>query len=174
MQAQATVTNLRRAGGPPPLIPCAGKVARCRFAYGGPPMFMRLATRLLVATLLLGAAATAGAHHSVAGEFDVHTTLTLTGVVSKVDWVNPHLYVHFDTKSKDGKVETWRLEGTPVGMARKAGLSKAMLEGHGETITILAYPARDGTKNLGYIVKINFPDGHFYQFTPDNSARKPG
>ncbi len=56
-------------------------------------------------------------------------------------------------------------------MARKAGLTKAQLEGHGETVTVLAYPARDGTKNLGFMVKITYPDGHVYQFAVDTNPK---
>jgi hypothetical protein len=60
------------------------------------------------------------AHHSVAGEFDVRKTVTLNGVVSKVDWVNPHIYIWLAVKSAGGKVDPWHLECVPVGMARKA------------------------------------------------------
>jgi hypothetical protein len=114
----------------------------------------------------------ASAHHSVAGQFDMQKTVTLQGVVSKVDWVNPHIYVQLDVKGTDGKVEPWRLECVPVGMARKAGLTKAMLEGHGETVTVVAYPARDGTKHLGYITRLTFPDGHFLQFAAETTGAK--
>jgi hypothetical protein len=114
---------------------------------------------VLACCLLLPAAL---AHHSVAGQFDVHKTVTLQGVVSKVDWVNPHIYITLDVKG-----ESWRLECVPVGMARKAGLSKQMLEGHGETVTVVAFPARDGTKNLGFMTKLTFPDGHFFQFAAE-------
>jgi hypothetical protein len=136
-------------------------------------MTMRLAATLLVSTLALGAAPLTDAHHSVAGQFDIHKTVSLAGVVSKVDWMNPHIHVHLDVKGKDGKIEPWLLEGAPVGMARKAGLSKALLEGHGETVTVLAYPARDGTPYLGFIVKITYPDGHVYQFTADMAQKAP-
>src|SRR5581483_498698 len=119
----------------------------------------------LVATILFVSAAVA--HPSVAGEFDVHKTVTLNGVVSKVDWVNPHIYIWLDVKNANGKVEQWHLECVPVGMARKAGLSKQMLEGHGETVTIVAFPARDGTQHLGFMTKLTFPDGHFFQFAAE-------
>jgi len=132
-------------------------------------MFKRFVPGFIVSSLLLGAAPLASAHHSVAGQFDVNKTVTLAGVVSKVNWVNPHIYIEVDVKGKDGKAALWHLEGVPVGMARKAGLSKAMLEGHGETVTIVAYPARDGTPNLGYLLKITYPDGHTYQFLADSS-----
>jgi hypothetical protein len=111
----------------------------------------------------------ASAHHSVGGQFDLQKTVTLSGVVSTVHWVNPHIYIEVAVKQPAEKAATWRLEGVPVGMARKAGLSKAMLEGHGETVQIVAHPARDGTAHLGYIVKITYPDGKVFQFAADKS-----
>jgi hypothetical protein len=132
-------------------------------------MRMRFVISLIASTLLLAAAPFASAHHSVAGQFDIHKTVDLAGVVSQVDWVNPHIHIHLDVKGKDGKLETWTLEGVPVGMARKAGLSKAMLEGHGETVQVVCFPARDGTKNLGFLVKLTYPDGHIFQFSADSS-----
>jgi hypothetical protein len=124
----------------------------------------------LLASILLITVPPAFAHHSVAGEFDMQKTVTLQGVVSKVDWVNPHIYITLDAKRAGGKVEPWRLECVPVGMARKAGLTKSMLVGHGETITVIAHPARDGTKHLGFMMKLTFPDGHFFQFAPDSTG----
>ena len=135
-------------------------------------MTMRFAASLLASSLLLAAVPMAGAHHSVAGQFDIHHTVTLSGVVSKVNWVNPHIYIEFDVKEPKDKAATWRLEGVPVGMARKAGLSLPMLKGHGETVTIVAHPARDGTAHLGYIIKITYPDGKIFQFSADPNAEK--
>jgi hypothetical protein len=128
-------------------------------------MNVRLATGLVLSLLLV--AQTARAHHSVAGQFDMTRTVTLKGVISQVEWVNPHIYINLDVKQPDGKIATWRLECVPVAMARKAGLSKTMLAGNGETVTVDAFPARDGTKQLGFMVKLTYPDGHFYQFSAE-------
>jgi hypothetical protein len=116
----------------------------------------------------------ADAHHSVAGQFDIKHTVTLSGTVAKVHWVNPHIYIDFDVKSPTDQAASWRLEGVPVGMARKAGLSMTMLKGHGETVTIVAHPARDGTPHLGYIIKITYPDGKVFQFSADAAEKAPG
>lgn len=124
-------------------------------------------TRLFVGCTLLAGVPLALAHHSVAGQFDVSKTVTLSGVVGKVHWVNPHFYLDFAVAAPAAQAVTWRLEGVPVGIARKAGLSKAMLEGNGETVTIVAHPARDGTPHLGYLIKITYPDGKVYQFAAD-------
>ena len=123
--------------------------------------------RLGIAVALIAAARVCGAHHSVAGEFDVHKALKLTGVVSAVEWGNPHIYIHLDVKDATGATVTWRLETVPVAMMRKAGLSKSMLLGNGQSATVDAYPARDGTPHLGYMMKITYADGHHYQFAPD-------
>jgi hypothetical protein len=124
--------------------------------------------RLGIAVALIAVARVCCAHHSVAGEFDVHKALKLTGIVSAVEWANPHIYVHLDVKDASGALVTWRLETVPVAMMRKAGLSKAMLLGNGQLATVDAYPARDGTPHLGYMMKITYADGHHYQFAPDS------
>jgi hypothetical protein len=121
----------------------------------------------LAVALLTFAMQPSVAHHSLAGQFDIKKIVSISGVVSKVDWVNPHIYVHLAVKEKNGAVVTWRLEGTPVAMARKAGLTKAMLEGNGETVAVEAFPARDGTQHLGFMQKITYPDGRFFQFAAE-------
>ena len=110
----------------------------------------------------------APAHHSVGGEFDSHKIVTLRGVVSQVEWANPHIYIHFIAKEAGGSVAEWRLETVPVAMMRKAGLTKAMLIGNNQSATVDAYPARDGTPHLGYMLMITYADGHHYQFAPDS------
>lgn len=103
-----------------------------------------------------------GAHHSVAGQFDTSKPTTLTGTVTKIDWINPHVYVNVAVKAEGG-TETWRLGTAPPAMMRKAGLTKNDITGKpGEMLTLVVYPARDGTKHLGWITKITYEDGHFY------------
>ncbi len=130
-------------------------------------MKFRIAISVLAVGLTLAIARPSVAHHSIAGQFDMQHGVTLAGVVSKVDWINPHIQVYLDVKDKKGKVETWKLEGVPVAMARKAGLSKAMIEGDGTPVTVDVYPARDGTQHLGFILKITFQDGRFFEFSAD-------
>jgi prepilin-type processing-associated H-X9-DG protein len=130
-------------------------------------MSIRHATAVLVTLMAVGAARDALAHHSVAGEFDVRKIVHLNGVVSDIEWANPHIYVHLDVKDAAGTVTTWRLESVPVGMMRKAGLSKVLLLGNGQGAQVEAYLARDGTPHLGYLVNIAYADGHHYQFASD-------
>jgi hypothetical protein len=90
--------------------------------------------------------------------------MELTGVVSAVQWVNPHIYVDLDVTDSAGRIATWHLECVPVAMARKAGMSMKMLVGNGERVTAEVFPARDGTPKLGFLAKITYPDGHHVQF----------
>jgi hypothetical protein len=124
-------------------------------------MRSRLIALLVVACLAL-AGAGVRAHHSVPGQFDTSKPTTLMGTITKIDWINPHVYLNLTVKS-DTATETWRLGTAPPAMMRKAGLSKADIAGKaGEILTLVVYPARDGTKNLGWITKITYEDGHFY------------
>jgi hypothetical protein len=125
--------------------------------------------------LLFGLAAgmPAVGHHSLSGQFDVERSVQITGTVSRVDWTNPHVYIYVDVKQADGAVATWRLETLPVAMMRKAGLSKTELMGEGKPVQIDAYPARNGTPNLGYMLHLKFENGRFVQFNKVPGAQPP-
>jgi uncharacterized protein DUF6152 len=126
-------------------------------------MRYRVGTILAAAVIAVSAAATLVAHHSVPGQFDMSKPMTLKGVISKVDWINPHIYVHLDVKEADGTTNTWALATLPTAMMRRAGLTKEALQGKaGEEVTINAVPARDGSKHLGWINKITYADGHSF------------
>ena len=102
-----------------------------------------------------------GAHHSVSAEFNANKVITLKGVVSKVDWVNPHIFIYFDVKDDSGKVTTWSLQSLPPLFFKGSGLTKdKLLDGSEATITV--YPAKDGTDAFGFLVKLTYADGHFY------------
>lgn len=130
-------------------------------------MMRRYRAACLAAFAVVAAGPQAWAHHSVAGEFNVSKIVKLSGVVSDVDWANPHIYIHLSAKDAAGHLSDWRLESVPVAMMRKAGLSKNLLLANGQVASVDAYPARDGTPNLGYLVKITYADGHHYQFASD-------
>ena len=106
------------------------------------------------------------AHHSVPGQFDTSKPITLKGVITKIDWINPHIYVYMDVKEPNGTTAPWALSTLPTAMMRRAGLTKETLQGKpGEEVTINAVPARDGSKNLGWINKITYADGHSFSPT---------
>jgi hypothetical protein len=77
--------------------------------------------------------------------------------VTKIDWTNPHMYIHLDVKDANGKVTNWSLEGYPPNTLKRTGFARESLK-EGETITITAYKAKDGS-NTGAGREITFPDG---------------
>ena len=101
------------------------------------------------------------AHHAVSAEFNAEKIITLKGVVSKVDWVNPHIFIYLDVKDESGKVTTWRLQSVPPMFFKGSGLTKEKLL-DGTEATVTAYPAKDGTEAFGFVLKLAYPDGHFY------------
>ena len=88
----------------------------------------RLLGVALAVVAVLATASVLSAHHSVAGQFDESKSVTLKGVISKVDWVNPHIYLYIDVKT-DGETVTWSLGTVPTAMARRAGLTKESISG---------------------------------------------
>ena len=89
---------------------------------------MNVRLRFLAALVSLAAAlpaAPALAHHSVPGTFKVADTIALTGTVTKVDWINPHIYIYVDVKGKDGSVTNWKVETLPTNHMRRAGVTRA-------------------------------------------------
>jgi hypothetical protein len=125
-------------------------------------MLLKMSCRIALGLWALTTAA-ASAHHSVAGQFDNSKRLQLAGTISRVDWINPHVYLQLDVKDEHGAVTAWRLETLPTAMLRKAGLSKDMIISGGMAVTVDAILARDGTANLAWVLKLTYDDGHYYQ-----------
>src|SRR5262245_56820682 len=97
------------------------------------------------------------AHHSFAAEFDANQPVTLKGTVVKMDWVNPHTWIHLDVKNPDGTVTRWMIEGgTPNTLVRR-GFTKKSLEA-GTEITIQGYRAKNGANRANGADMI-LPDG---------------
>jgi hypothetical protein len=115
----------------------------------------------LAAVVALASALPLVAHHAVSAEFNAEKVITLKGVVSKVDWVNPHIFIYLDVKDESGKITTWRLQSVPPMFFKGSGLTKEKLL-DGTEATVTAYPAKDGTEAFGFVLKLAYPDGHFY------------
>ena len=93
--------------------------------------------------LLLLAASPIFGHHSVSAEFDVNRQITYAGVVTRVEWSNPHIYFYVDVKNANGKVTNWAFEGAgPNTLARLGWLRDSLKVG--DRVTVVALPARDG------------------------------
>jgi len=121
--------------------------------------------------LLLLAGASLSAHHSFAAEFDINKPITLSGTVTKVEWVNPHVYVYLDVKDASGKVTSWSLSSLGPAAARRAGVTRANF-GQGQTVTINGYHAKDNS-NFAFMRKMTFADGHSVElWLGDDEAKK--
>ena len=98
------------------------------------------------------------AHHSITAEFDTSKSFTVQGTLTKIEWVNPHAYVYLDSKDDKGVVTSYSFETGPPGNLRRAGVLRTMFV-VGESVTIEAYAAKDGSKHLGLVKAYHFADG---------------
>jgi hypothetical protein len=116
-----------------------------------------LAVGSLVSALL--GVASLHAHHSPTAIFDMQKRVAVTGTLSKIDWINPHIVLTMDARGEGGKVDHWTFESNPPSWYRSVGLARAdFAKALGQTISVEALPARDGSL-FGYMRKITLPDG---------------
>jgi hypothetical protein len=118
---------------------------------------MRARFLSFVCAMVLGAGATAAAHHAFAAEFDSTKPVKFHGTVTKMLWVNPHAWIYVDVKKDDGTVEEWMIEaGTPNTLLRR-GFTKESLQ-PGTEIVIDGYQAKDGARRANGR-DVTLPDG---------------
>lgn len=130
-----------------------------------------LSILVLGAGLLLPAAASA--HHSFSAEFDASKPITLKGVLTKMEWMNPHGWIYVDVKDADGKVVNWAIEtGAPNSLLRR-GLRQTDFT-PGMEVVIEGYLAKNG-QPMANGRKVKFPDGRDFFFgTSGNGAPSDG
>jgi hypothetical protein len=103
------------------------------------------------------------AHHSATAEFDTSKTFTVKGTITKLEWINPHVYMYADVTDETGKVIPYSFETGPPGNLRRAGVLRTMFN-VGDVVNIEASVAKDGTKHLGLLKAVHFADGHTIVF----------
>ena len=126
----------------------------------------RLCTRAFLLTLsFLCLATRIAAHHSFGAEYDADKPITLKGVITKVDWANPHCHMYIDVKEPNGTTKNWKLEGFPPNVLSRTGCRKDVTLKPGDTITVFAWLARNGSA-LAHAREITFSDGKKLYFGP--------
>ncbi len=110
--------------------------------------------------IILFAAGALWAHHSTSAEFDVSKRFTLSGTLTKVEWVNPHIEVFLDAKGAAGAVEAWKFETNPPAWFKRVGVNRSdFAKAIGQAVTVEGNRAKDGS-TYGYLLKITFADGN--------------
>ena len=131
---------------------------------------MRAKLGLLVAGIgILVSATPVFAHHSFAAEYDDKKPITLKGTVTKVEWMNPHIWVYVAAKEDSGKTTVWQCEGGPPNSLTRSGWSKSALK-EGDQVTIEGFRAKDGT-NTCNSRSVTLPDGRkVFAGSPDDNG----
>jgi Family of unknown function (DUF6152) len=118
-------------------------------------MAMRLGLAMAGAAVLAGGHLVA--HHAFSAEFDANAPVTLRGPVTKVEWINPHAWIHMEVKAPDGKSAIWMVEGGTPNTLQRGGITRDSIK-IGTVIVVAGYQAKDGRLRANGR-DITFPDG---------------
>ena len=115
----------------------------------------------------------AAAHDSFGAEFDANKPVTLKGVVTKVEWTNPHSHFALEVKDDKGRTATWVLTGYTVNALYRTGWKKDVTMKAGDTVTIFGWRARDGS-NSAHAREVTFADGKKLFYGPPAGTGEGG
>src|SRR5689334_24559051 len=112
-------------------------------------MTSRISIALAAAAACMAFSCELSAHHSTAAEFDKSKPITFTGIVKKVQWMNPHIYTLIETKDADGKAVVYKVEGSAPNALFRQGWRMDTLKA-GETVTVSGHRSKnDASMNVG-------------------------
>ena len=117
---------------------------------------------LVLAVFGLGMALPMLAHHSVQKQYDINQMVTIQAVVTKIDWVNPHVRLWVETNNPDGTVSSWEMELPAPSALSKESVRMGFLK-QGDRITAAIWRAKDGSR-LGHALSVTAPDGRVMNF----------
>jgi hypothetical protein len=125
---------------------------------------------LFAAVVLLSVTVPVWAHHAFAAEFDAAKPVKFKGTVTKMEWINPHAWIHIDVKGEDGKVTPWMIEAAaPNALLRRGWTKNSLLAG--TEIVVEGFQAKDGANRANGSI-ITFTDGK--KLFVGSSAGDPG
>jgi Family of unknown function (DUF6152) len=119
---------------------------------------MRLTCVVISSVLIMAADTPVLSHHAFGGEFDANRPVLLRGPIVKVEWVNPHAWIHMEVKKSDGTREVWMIEGGSPNSLLRRGVTKESLQ-IGTEIVVDGYQARDYTLKRANGRNVTYPDG---------------
>lgn len=125
-------------------------------------------TVILLGFFFLSTATSAWAHHAFSAEFDANKRVMLQGKITRLEWINPHSWIHMDVKGADGKISTWRIEGGSPNALISQGVTKSLLT-IGMEIVVDGYQAKNGT-NTANGRDITLADGRKLSLSSSNTA----
>jgi Family of unknown function (DUF6152) len=121
---------------------------RCTYMYKVRMLFLAIMSFVLIAPVF--------AHHGFAAEYDATKLVYVTGILTKVEWTSPHMYIYVDSKDADGKVTSWRFEGAaPANLQRSGTRRPDLLENIGKTVTVRGVSGKiNPAKGAGESIKL--------------------